>query len=100
MSRSDSGTRVDRKADFKRILCATDFSPATENAIPYTLSLAEAYHASLLFLHVNDWSSNEKPVDAQPRTFKFVHEQLRRSSQGAAIEARSWKPPPITKSIS
>jgi nucleotide-binding universal stress UspA family protein len=84
-----AGPRVDRHADFKRILCATDFSPAAENAIPYALSLAEAYHASLLFLHVNDWSSNEKPIDAQPRTFEFVHEQLCRSSQGAAMEARS-----------
>lgn len=83
------GPKVDRQADFKRILCATDFSPAAENAIPYALSLAEAYHASLLFLHVNDCSNNEKPIDAQPRTFKFVHEQLRRSSQGAAMEARS-----------
>ena len=58
------GPKVDRQADFKRILCATDFSPAAENAIPYAMSLAEAYHVSLLFLHVNDWSNNEKPSAA------------------------------------
>ncbi len=84
-----TGPRVDRKAEFKHILCATDFSRAAEHAIPYALSLAEIYHASLLFLHVNDWSSNEPPVDAQPRTFRFVQEQLSRSGHAAAIEGRS-----------
>ena len=83
------GPRVDRPAKFKRILCATDFSAAAKNAVPYAVSLAEMYNASLLFLHVNDWSSNEPPAEAQPRTFKFVQEQLLGSGRGAAIEARS-----------
>ena len=84
-----AGPRVDRKADFKRILCATEFSPASEHAIPYALSLAETYNASLIFLHVNDWSSNETPVDARPRTYSFVREQLYKSGHGPALEARS-----------
>jgi len=83
-----AGPMVDRKADFRHILCATDFSRAAEHAIPYAISLAEIYHASLLFLHVNDWNSNEKPVDAQPRTFRFVQEQISRSGHAAAIEGR------------
>jgi nucleotide-binding universal stress UspA family protein len=84
-----AGPLVDRKPDFKRILCAAELSPASEQAIPYALSLAEMYNASLVFLHVNDWGSNESPVDARPRTADFIHKQLQKSSQGAAMEARS-----------
>ncbi len=83
-----AGPNVDRRAHFKRILCATDFSQAARNTIPYAVSLADVYNASLVFLHVNDWGSNERPVDAGPKTFKFVHDELCRTSQGAAMEAR------------
>ena len=83
-----AGPNVDRRPDFRRILCATDFSAAARNAIPYALSLAEKYDASLAFLHVNDWSSTETPVQARPKTFEFVHEQLGHSIQGTAIESR------------
>lgn len=84
-----AGPGVDRPPNFKRILCATELSPASEYAIPYALSLAEMYNASLVFLHVNDWSSHEPPVDAQTRTLKFVQDQLRKSSQGLSMESRS-----------
>jgi len=83
-----AGPNVDRRPEFRRILCATDFSAAAKNAIPYALSLAEKYDASLAFLHVNDWSSTETPVQARPKTFEFVHEQLGRSLQGTAFESR------------
>jgi nucleotide-binding universal stress UspA family protein len=83
------GPLVDRKPNFKRILCATELSPASEHAISYALSLAETYNASLVFLHVNDGSSNEPPVAALPRTVDFIHKKLQGSGQGAAIEARS-----------
>jgi nucleotide-binding universal stress UspA family protein len=84
-----AGPRVDRKADFRRILCAIELSPASEHAIPYALSLAEIYNASLIFLHVNDWSSNERPADAHARTYSFIHEQLQKSGRRGAMEARS-----------
>jgi nucleotide-binding universal stress UspA family protein len=38
--------------DFKRILFATDFGPASAKAFPYALSLAEEYHAKLVLLHM------------------------------------------------
>ena len=83
------GPNVDRRPDFRRILCATDFSPAARKAIPYAISLAEIYNASLLFLHVNDWNSKEPPIAARPRTHEFVREELHRSIHGAAVESRS-----------
>ena len=37
---------------FRRILFATDFGPGAEKALPFALSLAEKYDATLVFLHV------------------------------------------------
>ncbi len=45
----------------KRILCATDFSPASEVAIGFAASLAEKSDASLLLVHVVD-RPGEGPV--------------------------------------
>lgn len=39
---------------FKRILCATDFSPASEAAVGYAVSLAEESNATLLLVHVRE----------------------------------------------
>ncbi len=83
------GPKVARRSDFKRILYATDFSAAAAHAMPYALSFAHAYDASLLFLHVNDWNSREPPVDATPKTFEFVRDQLHRSGYGKEMEERS-----------
>ncbi|MFZ0772289.1 MAG: universal stress protein [Candidatus Sulfotelmatobacter sp.] len=44
---ADSGA-----ANFRRILFATDFGPASNRAFPYALSLAEDYRAKLLLLHM------------------------------------------------
>ncbi len=38
--------------EFRRILCATDFGPASTKAFPYALSLAEDYRAKLVLLHM------------------------------------------------
>ncbi|MGA8149944.1 MAG: universal stress protein [Terriglobales bacterium] len=39
-------------AEFKRILFATDFGPASDRAFPYALSLAEDYQSRLVLLHL------------------------------------------------
>ncbi len=83
------GPNASRTSDFKRILYATDFSVPAAQAMPFALSIADAYHASLLFLHVNDWNSKELPVDAQPKTFAFVREQLCKFGYGKEMEKRS-----------
>ena len=86
-----AGPGVNRPADFRRILCAIELSAASEHAIPYALSLAQKYNASLVFLHVNDSSGDERPVDTKSRTEKFVDEQLRQSKStcGEAVIGRS-----------
>src|ERR1022692_2231566 len=41
-----------RTIEFRRILFATDFGPASAKAFPYALSLAEDYQAKLVLLHM------------------------------------------------
>jgi len=40
------------RAEFRQILFATDFGPASAKAFPYALSLAEVYRAKLVLLHM------------------------------------------------
>jgi len=77
------GPCVSSGPDFQRILLVTDFSTAATRAVSVAFSLARAYHASLYFLHVNDWNVNEPPVEAKPKTLEFVSEQTRRRGLNA-----------------
>ena len=80
------GPAVSRPSDFRRILYATDFSPAAQQALPLALSLTQTYDASLLFLHINDWTSKEPPIDAKRKTVAFFHEQLFQYGYGKLID--------------
>jgi nucleotide-binding universal stress UspA family protein len=72
------GPHVSRQFDFRVIIYATDFLPAATHALPYAVSLAHTYNASLLFLHVNDWDSKETPAQARPKTSDYVRQHLSR----------------------
>jgi nucleotide-binding universal stress UspA family protein len=52
---------------FKRILCATDFSPASEAAVRYATALAAEADASLFLVHVLDRPDFESAARAQLR---------------------------------
>ncbi len=80
------GPAVSRPSDFRHILYATDFSPAAQQALPLALSLTQTYDASLLFLHINDWTSKEPPVDAKRKTVAFFHEELFQYGYGKLID--------------
>jgi nucleotide-binding universal stress UspA family protein len=80
---------------FKRILCATDFSPASEGAAAYAASLAAEAEACLLLVHVLDRAGAgarpESGPDADGRrgaNFECAaRAQLRRA---VPPEAREW----------
>lgn len=80
------GPQVSSTKDFRHILYETDFSSASDSAVPVAFSLAEAYNASLFCLHVNDWDSKESPAAARPKTFEIFQEQIRRYSSGSLAE--------------
>lgn len=70
------GPSASRRFDFKSILYATDFMPSSIHALPYAVSLAQAYSADLMVLHVNDGDGRETPVEAAPKTSEFLREYL------------------------
>jgi len=80
------GPQVSRQFDFRVILYATDFLSAATHALPYAVSLAQAYNASLLFLHVNDWDSKETPALARPKTSEYVRQHLSRYGHNKIVE--------------
>lgn len=80
------GPHVSSRPTFSRILYETDFSPMSSRALQLAFSLTEAYDASLLCLHVNDWDSKEPPVAAAPKTLEFFHQNVRAFGGGRLAE--------------
>jgi nucleotide-binding universal stress UspA family protein len=66
------GPHVTRTTEFHRILYGTNFSPEALGALAYADSLKHAYKASLVLLHVNDGSTEERPTEATPKTLDFL----------------------------
>jgi nucleotide-binding universal stress UspA family protein len=79
---------------FKRIVCATDFSPASEAAVRYATALAAEADAALLLVHVLDrpgsGSRPEPGIGGNGHTPDF--ECAARAQLGRAVppEAREW----------
>ena len=80
------GPQVSSESEFRHILCATDFSPASAHAMPFAFSLARVYDAALLCLHVNDPGGKEPPVVAEQKTREFFVEQVRRNTSERLAE--------------
>jgi nucleotide-binding universal stress UspA family protein len=66
---------------FKRIFCATDFSPASDEAVRYATALAAEADGSLFLAHVIDRPGAPPDFDCAARA------QLRRA---VPPEAREW----------
>lgn len=70
-------------AQFKRIVAACDFSPASSYALEYAISLAQENDSSLTLLHVIEMlSSDEALALADQRSIEFV-DQRRRTAHEA-----------------
>jgi nucleotide-binding universal stress UspA family protein len=80
------GPHVSSEWDFRHILYETDFSPESARAMPFAFSLAEAYDASLLCLHVNELGSKEPPVLAGQKTQEFFNKHVCRDTCGDLVE--------------
>lgn len=61
---------------FDRILCATDFSAASEEAAAYGIALAQEYQSHLTLLHVVDDEEGEFRLDPM-RVTSYLTEKLR-----------------------
>lgn len=79
------GPKVSRRADFKHILYASDFSRSAMCALPHALSLAKTYDADLL-LHINGWNNDGPVLDAVSEIFQAFREQLQKYGYQPARE--------------
>jgi nucleotide-binding universal stress UspA family protein len=92
------GAPLDVPAAFKRIVCATDFSPSSRKALEYALSLAQEADARLTLVHALDWpflEPGEDPLDqslavSRQEALEDLEERLRRA---IPEEARTWCEP-------
>lgn len=75
----------------QRLLCATDFSPASEAAVRYAVSLAEEAQACLLLVHVLDRTRSHGTEEAGADDEADVEQAARaRLRDSLPPEARDW----------
>jgi len=66
---------------FRRILCATDFSPASKRAFATALAMAKQYRAALLIAHVRPSILPVGEGYVPPRTYEALDVADRRAAQ-------------------
>ena len=84
------------RVQFKKIICATDFSDISNQAIPYGTALANEFGAKLYVCHIIDLSSvaiygefQLDPVGLQSRIKKDAQDQL---EEMLGTQALNWEP--------
>jgi nucleotide-binding universal stress UspA family protein len=84
------------RMEFKKIICATDFSEISNRIIPFGLALAREFEAKLYACHIIDLSSvaiygefQLDPVGLQNRIMEDAREQLEKLIGGQKVE---WEP--------
>jgi len=84
------------RVQFKKIICATDFSDISNQAIPYGAALANEFGAKLYVCHIIDLSSvaiygefQLDPVGLQSRIKKDAQDQL---EEMLGNQAANWEP--------
>lgn len=81
--------------NYRRLLCATDFSPASRLGFDYALTLAQERESDLCLLHVNEWPSYPptwyESADRTDALRKAVIDAAHLELQQAVPEsARNW----------
>src|SRR5271157_239119 len=81
----------------KKILFATDFSPASEAALPHAISLASHYGSNLYFAHVialgyPDFPPPEESATKLQQTREFTERELERMLGAARQKGISCQP--------
>lgn len=86
------------RPSFARILCGADFSPASDRAVEYALSLAQEANGRLTLLHVLDWLPGKEfaafpQFDAEVYRRQAIGEARRRLEALVPDEAHDWCEP-------
>ena len=72
------------------ILCPTDLSPDSDEALRYAVALSKAYNAELLLLHC-DTGERLASHEAEDRAAKRINEALLKYSGSADLTGLDWK---------
>lgn len=72
------------------ILCPTDLSPDSDEALRYAIALARAYNAELLLLHC-DLTGAQTQSDNEDRAAEIIRSALQKHSGSADLSGLDWK---------
>ena len=72
------------------ILCPTDLSPSSDEALRYAVALSKAYGAELLLLYCNTGDGLSK-LDAEQTTARKINEALMKYSGSPDMSGLDWK---------
>lgn len=84
------GRTLNRLMKIECILCPTDLSPDSDEALRYAVALAKAYNAELLLLHC-DTDERSLSHDDQDRAARKINEALVKYSGSADLTGLEWK---------
>ena len=73
--------------ELKRIVCPTDFSPTSSQAVDYAATLAEQFGAELILLHVVPEMTYPLRSFGMAASFPNLHEELHDRARGALQQA-------------
>lgn len=80
----------------ERILCPTDLTPDSEEALRYALALARAYEAELILMHCEHRATPESPAPADSTTTDRIQKALFRHAQETSLNGLRWQSVVVT----
>ena len=73
------------------ILCPTDLSPGSDEALRYAIALSRAYNAELILLHCDQTDNGLKTPEAHDKAAQVIREALMKHSGSAELAGLDWK---------
>lgn len=73
------------------ILCPTDLSPDSDEALRYAIALSRAYNAELILLHCDAITDGPATVDAHDKAAQTIREALEKHSGSADLADLDWR---------
>lgn len=73
------------------ILCPTDLSPDSDEALRYALALSRAYNAELILLHCEPLEDGSTRLGAHDHAAQTIREALQKHSGSADLAELDWK---------
>ena len=73
------------------ILCPTDLSPDSDEALRYAIALSRAYNAELILLHCDVSVNGQETSDADGKATQAIREALQKHSGSADLVGLDWR---------